>query len=56
MKCFFLFRALLVPSGLVSRLGSVHKMNLAVLMAILGVFDAIFPEFNGYFSCERKDL
>jgi hypothetical protein len=44
------------PFWTVSRLGFVRKMNLAALMVVLCVFDAIFPEFNGIFSCGRKDL
>jgi hypothetical protein len=55
LSCFRLFHTFLFPSELVSRLRSVRKMNLAALMAVPCVFDAFFPEFNGIYSCGRKD-
>jgi hypothetical protein len=37
----------LFPSELVSRLGSIRKMNLTTSVVVPCVFDAIFAEFDG---------
>jgi hypothetical protein len=54
LKLFRLFRALFVPSELVSRSGSVRRTNLTALMVVLCTLDAIFAEFDGIFSYGRK--
>jgi hypothetical protein len=42
LKCFCPFRALLVPSGLVSRLGTVRRTNVTASMAVLRTWGAFF--------------